>query len=101
MRPARDPRLARWQPAFVYHSSFDLLEAPVLYGGVPDDLHDGSDQPFLSNEQTCACARRMHFAAYRLSLAQHAEQRRIWKRCYLAWRDRIVLGNIKLVYRAV
>lgn len=98
---AHPARSSAQGPFFVHHPSFEELDAEAVYGGMPADLDESSDQRFLPDAQTRDYSRRMHYAAYRLSLAESPEESLSWKCRYLAWRDRIVLGNLKLVYRAV
>ena len=43
----------------------------------------------------------MHYAAHRMHAARTPKERDRWHRHYLDLRDRIVLGNRKLIYRAV
>src|SRR5699024_7448756 len=51
--------------------------------------------------ETRAHARSMHYAAYRAHRAITPAARDRWQARYFALRDRIVLGNRKLIYRAV
>jgi RNA polymerase sigma factor (sigma-70 family) len=97
----REPRCGAATPGYIFHESFverdarndldprELLTGPSEYaaGYMPDDV-------------TRDFARRMHYAAYRVRRASGAEAV-AWRRAYLALRDRIVLGNQKLVYKAV
>jgi RNA polymerase primary sigma factor len=55
----------------------------------------------MPDEVTRDCARRMHYAAWRSAQASHEPSRRRWHAVYLDFRDRIVVGNRKLAYRAV
>lgn len=55
----------------------------------------------MPDEVTRELSRCMHYAAYRMGRAKDAGTRSKWHRKYLDRRDRIVLGNRKLVYRAV
>jgi RNA polymerase sigma factor (sigma-70 family) len=55
----------------------------------------------MPDEVTRDCARRMHYAAHRTEQAGTASQRDRWERRYLALRDCIILGNRKLIFRAV
>jgi len=57
--------------------------------------------PYMTDEVTRACARAMHYAGWRISRSRSKAERRHWERTYFAHRDRIVLGNYKLIYRAV
>ncbi len=66
------------------------LRAPAVYplGYMPD-------------EQTQDCGKRMHYALWRLRRADTARDKRKWLAAFLALRDRVVLGNQKLVFKAV
>ena len=55
----------------------------------------------MPDDVTRNLARRMHYAAWRLSRIADGRRRAYWKSQYLSFRDRIVLGNRKLIYRAV
>jgi RNA polymerase primary sigma factor/RNA polymerase sigma factor len=46
-------------------------------------------------------AKRMHYAAYRMHSARTQSELARWTHAYHTLRDRIVLGNRKLIYRAV
>jgi RNA polymerase nonessential primary-like sigma factor len=43
----------------------------------------------------------MHYAAWRMTHAEMSSERKRWEHRYFAQRDRIVMGNHKLIYRAV
>jgi RNA polymerase primary sigma factor len=69
-----------------------------------DDDGDAGDEyrhSHLPDERTREFAGRMHYAAYRIKQSADPEEAHYWKGRYLAWRDRIILGNLKLAYRAV
>lgn len=87
-------------PYFVSHDSFELPGAKDSYG--PVRIDDGAfREAYMPDEVTRDFARRMHYAAWRLSRVGDFRTRGRWKREYLSFRDRIVLGNRKLIYRAV
>jgi RNA polymerase sigma factor (sigma-70 family) len=87
-------------PCYVEHESFRAGEALEQYH--PDArIDEGYLRTHMSDEVTRDQARRMHHAAYRMSEDPEPRQRMYWKRKYLELRDRIVLGNRKLIYRAV
>ena len=90
-------------PSHVEHESFadkkkavrefaakPLLEAAVSY-----------DEKYMPDEVTRDHARRMHYAAHRMHVARTKADLARWQASYLALRDCIVLGNRKLIYRAV
>ena len=87
-------------PYFVSHESFALPGAARLYGPA-----DGDDRQYaathMPDDVTRDLARRMHYAAWRLSRATDFRRRVHWRRRYYMFRDRVVLGNRKLIYRAV
>ncbi len=87
-------------PYFVFHDSFELPEAERLYGPA-----DGDDRSYrathMPDDVTRDLSRRMHYAAWRLSRVADFRRRAHWGRRYYSFRDRVVLGNRKLIYRAV
>lgn len=97
-RPARSGQDA---PAFIYHPSFEEAGAVDTYDGHPRDFGLHERIGHFPDVETCDFMARMHYAAFRRSMANSAEEARHWKRRYLAWRDALVLANIKLVYKAV
>ena len=97
----RQPRTGAAAPGYIFHDSFDAPTArtaldprPILGG--PTEFAVG----YMPDEVTRDFARRMHFAAHKVRKTTGAEAV-AWRRAYLALRDRIVLGNQKLVYKAV
>lgn len=87
-------------PSHVAHPSFELPGAEREYdpaGVVGDEFA----QTHLPDDVTRDCARRMHYAAWRLAASKDARRRQRWRAAYFALRDHIVLGNRKLIYRAV
>lgn len=105
MTPIRTPatrRVARADdlPGYVFHPSFARADAATVYApalAAGDDF----DARYMPDDVTRDHAKRMHHAAFRMHAARTAGVRVRWRRAYLALRDRIVLGNRKLVYRAV
>ena len=89
-------------PGYVHHESFQDRKARTEFD--PADLIDNpidySDR-YMPDEVTRDHAKRMHYAAYRMHVARTAAETAKWKRAYIGLRDRIVLGNRKLIYRAV
>jgi RNA polymerase sigma factor (sigma-70 family) len=86
----------------VFHESFEDTDAATRYD--PRPLLGGSDVfplGYMPDEVTRDFGRRMHYAAYRSRRAVRPTERRYWRNAYFALRDRIVLGNQKLVYKAV
>ena len=97
MRPMK--RGAPEAPTFIYHPTFETLDADDLYGETPDDLDRAVE--YMPDEITRDHAQRMHYAAWQASEALEPEEARDWRARYLELRDRIVVGNRKLVFRAV
>jgi len=87
-------------PYFVIHNSFEQTGAADLFGPTRDDDHEFL-ATYMPDDVTRDLARRMHYAAWRLSRVADLRRRAHWKAQYLSFRDRIVLGNRKLIYRAV
>jgi RNA polymerase sigma factor (sigma-70 family) len=56
---------------------------------------------YMPDEATQDYGKRMHYALWRMRRADTARDRRKWKAAFLALRDRVVLGNQKLVFKAV
>jgi len=86
-------------PHFIFHPSFEESDAEQAYGGAqaPEDKSLG----FMADDATRDCAKRMHYASWRVSLALTRREAARWWRRYYDCRDRIVLGNRKLIFRAV
>lgn len=87
--------------AHVTHPSFQEAGAAEAYASWPKDGDSLASRNYMPDDVTRDCARRMHYAAYRAerALSGHAANR--WRQRYYAWRDRIILGNRKLIYSAV
>ena len=58
-------------------------------------------QSHMPDEVTREVSKRMHYAAYRASKARSSQESDRWRRRYYTCRDRVVLGNRKLVFGAV
>jgi RNA polymerase sigma factor (sigma-70 family) len=89
-------------PSHVVHPTFKRATAEKIYDaqtllGSPLD----SAAPYMPDDDTREHARRMHYAAFRMGEATNSRQYKLWQARYHALRDRIVLGNRKLIYRAV
>lgn len=87
----------------VYHvtdESFHEAGAEDRYGmdGATREEFGGSHMP---DDVTRDLARRMHYAAWRAATSRDERGRAKWHATYLHFRDRIVIGNRKLIYRAV
>ena len=88
-------------PGYVYHPSFADSHANSLYH--PDQgLIDTSEAVrYMPDEVTRDRARRMHYAAHKIRNSKQTRERNRWQAAYLALRDQIILGNRKLIFRAV
>ena len=87
-------------PSFVSHESFRRPGAEQRYGPAPgDDRRYAATH--MPDEVTRDLARRMHYAAWRLSRAAGPRRRAHWRREYYTLRNRVVVGNRKLIFRAV
>ncbi|MBV9124722.1 MAG: sigma-70 family RNA polymerase sigma factor [Planctomycetes bacterium] len=84
---------------FVFHPSFEESDAEQSYRGAP--AVEGEPLGFMPDEVTRAWGQRMHYAAWRASQEPPGREAARWRRRYYDCRDRIVLGNRKLTFRAV
>ena len=89
-------------PSYVFHPDFAGKKAAHLYSAaaVTNKTSEYADH-YMPDDVTRDHARRMHYAAYRMHHAKSPRELARWQADYLAIRDRIVLGNRKLIYRAV
>ena len=86
---------------FVVHPSFEEPNAASTYAA---DLAEDSTifaARHMPDETTRDHARRMHYAAWRASRSPGVAEAERWRQRYYRLRDQIVLGNRKLIYRAV
>ena len=89
-------------PSYVLHMAFD--QKPIDREFMPEDVlarMDDFSQSYMPDDVTRDYARRMHYAAHRMHTARRPNDLAKWRGHYLALRDHIVLGNRKLIYRAV
>ena len=87
---------------FVDHPSFHEKNAAARYRTREDDPREVNPSAgHLPDEETCELAKRMHYAAYRFNGARNSAEKRTWGERYLDLRNQIIVGNRKLVYRAV
>lgn len=94
VRPARNG-----EPRFVFHASFDEPDAHRQYGSAPTE--GDASVAFMPDDLTRENTKRMHYAAWRASRSRTWREAVTWRRRYYDYRDRIVLGNRKLTFRAV
>ncbi len=87
-------------PYHVEHETFRERGAEQMYGPRAASADDfaGTHMP---DDVTRDLAKRMHYAAWRSAKAANDSGRAFWRSAHLSLRDRIVLGNRKLIYRAV
>ncbi len=89
-------------PPHVFHASFEEADAEALYAGeATAEQAELFDVQHMPDDVTREHARRMHYAAYRCGQAKSTREADRWKQRYLKLRDLVVLGNRKLVFRAV
>jgi len=89
-------------PSYIVHDSFGAKDALRAYD--PSELLDNPSDfgdRYMPDEVTRLHARHMHYAAHRMHTARTPKELARWHRNYLDLRDLIVLGNRKLIYRAV
>lgn len=98
------PRRAGEEPIrFVAHPDFRIREATRIWcdgWSETADQHEFADS-HMPDEITRDVSKRMHYAAYRASKARGLADYERWRRRYFVCRDRVVLGNRKLVFGAV
>lgn len=89
-------------PHYIWHESFACRSSLAEYdpAGAPS-TETQSMLGHLPDDETRDIVRRMHFAAYRADRARTSAERHDWKRTYFQLRDRVVLGNRKLSFRAI
>lgn len=88
-------------PNFIHHPSFEEPGAEQLYVGKGCEVGEDYAASYMPDEMTRATAKRMHYMAWRMSQATNPREWKRWQQRYFAMRDAVVLGNRKLVYRAV
>lgn len=88
---------------YVLDPSFKERSAPALYGNGGDDTADEREFAVghMPDELTRDLVKRMHYAAYRADRARKVGDIEQWRQRYFRLRDRVVLGNRKLVFGAV
>jgi RNA polymerase sigma factor (sigma-70 family) len=84
---------------FQFHPSFDESDAERRYGESTFDENDLLS--FMPDDVTRDFSRRMHYAAWRVNVAKTRREGSRWRNAYLKARNGIVLGNRKLIFRAV
>jgi RNA polymerase sigma factor (sigma-70 family) len=88
-------------PKYLYHESFPGHAGLSEYGGTPTIDDEKIAETYMPDEVTRDLARRMHYAGWRVHTARKQSDATRWRNRYYDLRDKIVLGNRKLVFRAV
>jgi hypothetical protein len=99
--PTRARRATAAGPNYVFHPSFEDAGAEVQFDGEEPAAGATEDVGHMIDEVTRATVKRMHYAAWRWHQAQRSSAIRYWRQRYYHLRDLVVLGNRKLVFRAV
>jgi RNA polymerase sigma factor (sigma-70 family) len=86
---------------FIFHESFRKKEAESKYGALPVLDDAAIEATYMPDDVTRDLAQRMHYAGWRASTTMRQGEATRWSRRYFELRDKIVVGNRKLVYRAV
>jgi RNA polymerase sigma factor (sigma-70 family) len=97
---SRKQRASGDHPYHVSHPTFERPDAERVYGLATAGVDDAR-QSYMPDEATRDLSKRMHYAAWRSARAKTESSRAHWHRAYLQFRDRVVVGNRKLIYRAV
>jgi RNA polymerase sigma factor (sigma-70 family) len=97
---AKKQKASPESPYHVVHASFEQADAEAVYG-LGSKGQDEFAATHMPDDVTRDYAKRMHYAAWRAATATDDRSRRQWLRAYTTFRDQIVLGNRKLIYRAV
>ncbi|MFO0842747.1 MAG: sigma-70 family RNA polymerase sigma factor [Gemmataceae bacterium] len=98
--PPKGTKGAGGLPYHVCHPTFERPDAEEAYGA-ESEAGDATGLPHMPDEVTRDLARRMHYAGWRAARARTDATRAHWLRAYRLLRDRVVLGNRKLIFRAV
>jgi RNA polymerase sigma factor (sigma-70 family) len=86
-------------PHFIFHLSFEESDAEAVHCAALADYDDA--RGFMPDDLTRDFAKRMHYAAWRAFGATSGRKATFWRRSYLQARNSIVVGNRKLIYKAV
>jgi RNA polymerase sigma factor (sigma-70 family) len=88
-------------PNYVFHESFADPRVSRLYEEPLESDAADYELKHMPDEKTREHAKRMHYSAWRAHTTEDAKERAKHLANYVKLRDAIVLGNRKLVYRAV
>jgi len=97
---SRKQKASANRPYHVCHATFEQADAEQSYGPGSASAEDYAST-HMPDDITRDLARRMHYAAWRVAQAEDESDRDSWHSVYLHFRDLVVLGNRKLIYRAV
>lgn len=86
-------------PRGIFHPSFNEANSERQY--CSSAIHYDETLSFMPDEVTRQYAKRMHYAAWRTAQAKNTSEAKRWRRRYIQDRNQIVVGNHKLIYRAV
>jgi RNA polymerase sigma factor (sigma-70 family) len=86
---------------FVDHPSFHEKDAITAYRRAGNSEGAATSTSHLPDEVTRELAKAMHYAAYRLREERNTIKAKNWRQRYVELRNQIVLGNRKLIFRAV
>lgn len=89
------------RPMVIVHESFGRKRAEGVYNVELDAESAIKKTGYLPDDLTKACSRAMHYASYRMNRAKSKADRRYWRDRYYGYRDQIILGNQKLIFRAI
>ncbi len=97
----RDRKSKNTPPHSVFHPSFEEADARQKYD--PEAAINSADyaEKYMPDDVTRDFTKRMHYAAYRWKKAKGIAEAAKWQAAYTRLRDDVVLGNRKLVFRAV
>ncbi|MFN4260102.1 MAG: sigma-70 family RNA polymerase sigma factor [Gemmataceae bacterium] len=87
------------EPHFTFHPSFQEPGSEHVYGDIATEYDNSLG--FMPDEVTRLIAKRMHYAAWRSSTSTTRQAAKRWRSRYHEERNRIVVGNHKLIHRAV
>lgn len=85
---------------FIYDKSFKSKNALSIYHPLNFTKIDFSST-YMPEDYTKDIAKRMHYAGFRFFNESNITRKRYWKNSYLELRNLIVVGNCKLVFKAV
>lgn len=89
------------RPAYIRHDAFSRPDAERRFGCDPDCDYLAQGLDYMPDKESRDRTARMHYAAYRADRATSSRIARSWLNRYYSMRDSIVLGNMKLIFKAV